>query len=147
MVLMRLDRIQKIPLKKQRGSMLVIALFVIIIMALLGLTMVRLLSASADAVIHEVYGVRALNAAQSSLEISIQRAFPATQDGASVCSASSFLFTNTQGLENCSAFTSCTLITGFEDETVSYYRFESTGLCSQGKVTASRTVAVDAILE
>lgn len=124
-----------------------IALFVIIIMALLGLTMVRLLSASADAVTHEVYGVRALNAAQSSLEMSIRQAFPATQDGASVCTISSYTFASIPGLQNCSASTSCTLITGFEDETINYYRFQSTGLCSEGKVTASRTVAVDAILE
>lgn len=133
--------------KKQQGSMLVIALFVIIIMALLGLTMVRLLSASADAVIHEVYGVRALNAAQSSLEISIRQAFPATQDGASVCTSSSYTFNAIPGLQNCTASATCTLITGFEDETIEYYRFQSTGFCSAGKVTASRTVAVDAILE
>ncbi|GAA0856552.1 type II secretory pathway protein [Aliiglaciecola litoralis] len=134
-------------LDSQRGSMLVISLFVIIIMALLGLTMVRLLSASADAVIHEVYGARALQAAQSSLELTIKKAFPLTQDGASVCSTNTKSFANTPGLQRCLTISSCSLTTGFVDETTQYYRFQSIGICTAGKVTASRTVAVDAILE
>lgn len=133
--------------KSQRGSMLVISLFVIIIMALLGLTMVRLLTASADAVIHEVYGARALLAAQSALEQTLKDTFPLTQDGASVCSAQTITFVNVSGLENCSAVSSCSLTTGFVGETTQYYHFQSIGICSAGKVTASRTVAVDAILE
>lgn len=134
-------------IKPQSGSMLVISLFVIIIMALLGLTMVRLLSASADAVVHEVYGARALLAAQSTLELTLKDAFPLTQDGASVCSSQTKAYTNVPGLEKCLAFSSCTLTTGFKDETTQYYSFQSIGICSAGKVTASRTVAVDAILE
>lgn len=130
--------------------MLVIALFVIIIMALLGLTMVRLLSASADAVIHEVYGVRALQAAQSSLERQIQLAFPLTQDGAGNCDTNTFstkAFVNVPGLENCFTFASCSPTDGFAGETVTHYSFESTATCGAGKVIASRTVAVDAIVE
>ena len=131
----------------QRGSMLVISLFIIIIMALLGLTMVRLLTASADAVIHEVYGARALLAAQSALEQTLKDTFPLTQDGASVCGAQSIDFAAVTGLENCSAVSSCSLTTGYVGETIQYYHFQSIGICSAGKVTASRTVAVDAILE
>ncbi|WP_260681491.1 type II secretory pathway protein [Aliiglaciecola sp. M165] len=141
-------------LKRQQGSMLVIALFVIIIMALLGLTMVRLLSASADAVIHEVYGVRALQAAQSSLERQIQLAFPLTQDlnneGQGNCvngATSTKLFVNVPGLENCLTVASCSPTDGFAGETVTHYSFESTATCGAGKVIASRTVAVDAIVE
>lgn len=135
-------------IRHQNGSMLVIALFVIIIMALLGLAMVRLLSASADAVIHEVYGVRALQAAQSSLELKIQEAFPLTQDGAGSCnSTNTKAFVNVPGLENCFTITSCSLTNGFVGETTEYYSFQSTGICAAGKVIASRTVAVDAIVE
>ncbi|GAC13779.1 hypothetical protein [Aliiglaciecola lipolytica] len=135
-------------LQKQSGSMIVIALFVIIVMALLGLTMVKLLNSSADAVIHEVYGARALHAAQSSMEINIKSAFPLTQDGAGNCdSLTTIAFATVPGLQNCYAIASCTLTTGFVDETTQYYHFESTGICSAGKVTASRSVAVDAIVE
>ena len=133
--------------KHQRGSMLVISLFVIIVMALLGLTMLRLLTASADAVVHEVYGARALLAAQSTLELTLKDAFPLTQDGASVCSTQTKTYANVAGLENCSAVASCSVTTGFVGETIQYYSFQSIGICSAGKVTASRTVAVDAILE
>ena len=61
---------------KQRGSMLVISLFVIIVMALLGLTLSRLLSASSESIIYEVYGQRALNAARAGVEAQIALAFP-----------------------------------------------------------------------
>lgn len=136
-------------LHKQRGSMLVIALFVIVIMSLLGLTMVRLLSASADVVIHEVYGTRALQAAQSSLEQQIQIAFPLTQDGAGSCDGTlrQTDYSNVSGLENCLAFSSCAQTSGFDGETITHYSFESEGTCSAGKVTASRKLAVDAIVE
>ncbi|MDO6713214.1 type II secretory pathway protein [Aliiglaciecola sp. 2_MG-2023] len=110
--------------------------------------MVKLLSASADSVIHEVYGARALHAAQSSMERNIKEAFPLTQDGSGSCdSLSTFSFASVPGLQNCLSVSSCTLTTGFVDETTQYYHFESTGICTAGKVTASRTVAVDAIVE
>ena len=72
---------------EQRGSMLVIALFVIIVMALLGLTLSRLLSSSSDAIIHEVYGQRALNAARAGVEEQIALAFPI--NGSASCSVTS----------------------------------------------------------
>ncbi|GAA6184451.1 MSHA biogenesis protein MshP [Aliiglaciecola sp. NS0011-25] len=144
---MFLNSAQSSP-KRQSGSMIIIALFVIIVMAILGLTMVKLLSASADSVIHEVYGARALHAAQSSMERNIKEAFPLTQDGSGSCdSLSTFSFASVPGLQNCLSVSSCTLTTGFVDETTQYYHFESTGICTAGKVTASRTVAVDAIVE
>ena len=68
--------------RKQRGSMLVIALFIIIVLAILGLAMLRMLAASADSVVSEVYGQRALNAARAGVERSIAAAFPVV--GASI---------------------------------------------------------------
>ncbi|MDO6695536.1 type II secretory pathway protein [Aliiglaciecola sp. 3_MG-2023] len=135
-------------LHQQSGSMLIIALFVIVIMTLLGLTMVKLLSSSSDSVIHEVYGARALHAAQSSMERNVKDAFPLTQDGSGSCdSLSTFSFASVPGLQNCLTVSSCTLTTGYEDETTQYYHFESTGICQSGRIVASRTVAVDAIVE
>ncbi len=62
--------------QNQRGSMLVISLFVIVVMGLLVLTLIRLLSASSDTLIYEVYGLRAHQAAKSGLELKLTEVFP-----------------------------------------------------------------------
>lgn len=127
--------------------MLVISLFVIVIMAFLGLSMVKLLSASADSVIHEVYGLRALNSAQSAIEQKVLLAFP-LNNAAGVCNDTVNIdYSAVAGLENCTVVASCTEIPGFVDESTTYYRFSSRATCSGGKVIASRSVAVDAIVE
>jgi len=133
---------------KQQGSMLVISIFVIVIMAFLGLSMVKLLSASADSVIHEVYGLRALNSAQSAIEQKVLRAFPLNNE-VGVCDNNINIdYSAIPGFENCEINTlTCTATTGFVGESTTYYRFSSRATCSGGKVTASRSVAVDAIVE
>lgn len=135
-------------LNQQRGSMLVISIFVIVIMAFLGFSMVRLLSASADAVIHEVYGLRALNSAQSAMEQKILRAFPLNNQVGVCDNTINIDYSNIAGFENCVIDSlTCTETTGFVGESTTYYRFASRATCSGGKVTASRSVAVDAIVE
>lgn len=131
-------------LSQQRGSMLIIALFVIIIMAMLGLTAVKLLNSAADKVTHEVYGLRAFAAAQSSMDKVLEKAFPLSQDGTGACNVDITNYGNTPGLEFCYAIARCSLTQGFVGESSKYYRFVSTGVCSAGDITASRTIAVDA---
>ena len=126
---------------RQRGSMLVTALFVIIVLSLLGLAMTRILSSSADAVTHEIYGIRAMNAAQSGLQRAIANAFP-LNGGAVSCASISLNFVGIPGLENCVAQASCSS-QNYAAENLDYYRFSSTGTCTIGNVITSRTVAVD----
>ena len=64
------------PDKRQRGSMLVMTLFIIIILAFLGITMVNLLSSSNQSVVYEVLGARAKMAAQSGVQRLLSTAFP-----------------------------------------------------------------------
>ena len=130
---------------KQQGSMLVISLFVIIVMALLGLTLSRLLSSSSDAIIYEVYGQRALNAARAGVEEQIALAFPIS--GSASCAASTIDFTPVPGLESCEVSAQCTQL-NVVDGSISrtFYKFTSTGTCSAGDIIATRTVSVDAML-
>jgi MSHA biogenesis protein MshP len=132
---------------KQQGSMLVIALFVIIVMALLGLTLSRLLSSSSDAIIHEVYGQRALNAARAGVEEQIALAFPI--NGAPSCNSSSgpnMVFSAIPGLENCEVSAQCSELIVVDDAiTLTYYKFISTGTCTAGDIITSRTVQVDGL--
>lgn len=134
-------------LNKQQGSMLITALFVIIVMSLLGLTLARLLSSSSDAVTHEIYGIRAMNAAQSALQMKISQAFPL--DGSTAICESATIdisFNAIPGLENCSAVATCT-DEDFTEDNVIYYQFESTGTCTASDVITTRTVAVDGKVE
>ena len=137
---------QPFPLAKksaQRGSMLVIALFVIIVLALLGLTMTRLLSSSSEAIIHEVLGQRALNAARAGIECAIADEFGAGCNHPVVKE-----FSGVAGLENCSynvvKATPKTITDGAK--VFSYLTFGSTGQCTAGKINVTRFVYVDAML-
>lgn len=127
--------------------MLVIALFVIIVMALLGLTLSRLLSASSDSIIYEVYGQRALNAARAGMEAQIALAFPIS--GTASCTAVSgptIDFTAIPGLESCEVSAQCSqlnVVDGNISRTL--YKFSSTGTCKGVEVIASRTVHVDGL--
>lgn len=133
--------------KKQGGAMLVVAIFIIVVMTLLGLAMTRLISASSDTVIYEVYGLRALNAAQTGAQHMVAEAF--ALDGSTTCSGSVQRdLSAIAGLEACRFEASCAQAT-FTQPTgqVVYYRFSSTGTCAAGDIIASRQVAIEAKVE
>jgi MSHA biogenesis protein MshP len=127
----------------QRGSMMVIALFVIVVLGLLGLTMTRLLSSSSEAIIHEVLGQRALNAARAGINCAV-----AKQLGAGCVNPSSKTFTGVAGLENCSyeyeIGTPRAIVDGNKEFT--YWTFNSTGQCRVGNTNVTRSVYIDAMV-
>ena len=63
-------------IKRQQGSSLVIALFIMIVFMLLGTAMVRILSTGAETIAYEVLGTRSLAAANSALQADLQQLFP-----------------------------------------------------------------------
>lgn len=129
---------------RQRGSMLVIALFVIIVFGLLGLTMTRLLSSSSETVIYEVLGQRALNAARTGLERCLAAKYP-TPSSTATCA--DYTFVNVPGLENCrfsvSPSPDVTVVDG--GNTFTYSKFTSVGRCDAGNIIVTREVYVDAL--
>ncbi|MFT4789386.1 MAG: MSHA biogenesis protein MshP [Paraglaciecola sp.] len=127
----------------QQGSMLVIALFVIIVLALLGLTMTRLLSSTSETIIHEVLGQRAINAARSGIECAV-----AAELGAGCSNPVYKELTGVTGLENCSYSVVETPPKTITDggETFTYLTFTGTGQCTAGKINVTRFVYVDAML-
>ena len=142
---MSLKRVLVNSRQRQHGSMLVIALFVIVVLAYLGLTVTKLLSASNDKVIYEVLGQKALNAARSGIECRI--AATITEVINTNCSnGAKKEFTNVPGLENCQ-YTSQVDQKTVKDKGITkfYYQFSSTGQCAVGNVVVSRTVYVDAM--
>lgn len=60
---------QRNPPFKHRGGALVVAIFIIVVMSILGIAMVRILGDLSRATVSEVYGARAYAAARSGAEI------------------------------------------------------------------------------
>ncbi|WP_425891064.1 MSHA biogenesis protein MshP [Aeromonas veronii] len=142
---------------RMRGSALMIALFVIVVMALLAAAMGRFLVDSGEKNTVEVRSVRALLAAQSGLEVALYRLFPkrtlAQPTPPAVCLASSPLsFTSTPGLTNCQAVVRCaTVPVTYNGSVTNGYRLESVGTCGSSDLNSanpdfavSRTLMVEA---
>lgn len=128
--------------KYQGGSALVIAVFIIVIMTLLGTSLVRMMSASAETVAYEVLGTRAYQAAQSGLQRKLAAVFP-LEPIIGVCTTSELYdFSAIQGLENCRA----TSVECTETEIlgVTYYTIKSRGQCDIAGVLTSREIEVRA---
>tara|TARA_R110002167_G_scaffold346002_1_gene556520 strand:+ start:2001 stop:2417 length:417 start_codon:yes stop_codon:yes gene_type:complete len=134
--------------------MLVIALFVIIVLALLGLTMTRLLSSSSETIIYEVLGQRALNAAKAGIECAVAEELDKLDVGNvdemhTGCNNLSFKeFSGVAGLEGCSysiESNSKDIVDGAKNFT--YWTFASTGRCTAGNIKVTRLVFVDAMVQ
>lgn len=128
--------------------MLVIALFVIIVFGMLGLTMTRLLASSSESVIYEVLGQRALNAARTGLERCLAAKYPITAGGSPCSNPTNFVFTGIAGLENCSyqVTPDNDIVVTDNSNTFTYSKFTSIGRCDAGDIIVSREIYVDALV-
>lgn len=144
---------------RAKGSALVIAIFVIVVMSLLGAGLSRMLSSSAQSIAYEVIGTRAYSMAQSGLQWGLQQRFPLLPsvpthcDGdnvssTSVASVGSVILnppasmSNANGLQNCQVLTlTCTDI---KVDDVVYYTITSTAQCTVAEVETTRTLEVSA---
>lgn len=128
-----------------RGSTLVIAIFIIVIMSLLGVALVRMISVSSQGVAYEVLGTKAFQAAQSGMQWELQQVFP-LGGGAGVCDDNDpgFAISNADGMALCTIKTTCKAIAG----AAGHYILTSTGQCGDGNsednIVAVRTVEVQA---
>ena len=131
---------------KQRGSALVIAIFIIIVLSALGAALVNMLDSSQEGVAYEVLGTRAYTAAQSGLQWQLAEVFPLSSN-AIACKSQADInsrtpnFLNIKGLAQCNVSVTCS---DFELDSIRYFSITSTGQCNiDGEVT-SRRVAVEA---
>ncbi|WP_159459887.1 MULTISPECIES: PilX N-terminal domain-containing pilus assembly protein [Colwellia] len=128
---------------KQKGSALVLALFIMVVMSLLGSALVRMISSNAETIVYEVLGTRAYQAAQAGAQRKLSEVFPLLPDS-KVCSANSvYDFSTIAGLENCQA-SDVDCIAGPVVDGVTYYTITSTGQCTVADVFTSRTIEIKA---
>lgn len=129
---------------KQNGSALVIAIFIIVVMTLLGSALVKMSSSNAETIAYEVIGTRAYQAAQAGAQRKLSEVFPLLPSvGACEVNSEPWDFSTVKGLEGCEAVNvSC--IPGPTVDGVTYYTVTSTGQCSIAGVFTSRQIEIKA---
>lgn len=129
---------------KQRGSALVLALFIIVVTTLLGAALVRMISANSETIVYEVIGTRAYQAAQAGAQRKLSEVFPLLP-GSVQCTQNTLYneFSTVQGLENCVA-TNVDCVEGPTVDDIVYYTITSTGQCNVAEVFTSRTIEIKA---
>ena len=131
---------------RQSGSALVIAIFVIIVLSLLGAALVKILDSSQESVAFEVLGTRAYNAAQTGIQWQLAQIFP-FDSVSQACSAISFTppdISDISGFEGCEIKLTVDSCADFLHDGTRYYTVMSTGQCNIGAETTSRTLEVEA---
>lgn len=130
--------------KAQKGSAMVIAIFIIVVMLLLVVAMSQMLNKSKASIAYEVLGTRAFFAAQSGMERSLALLFPLDSPALTACPAAlaplEISFDAVNGLESCQVVVSCVPET---KGTITHFRLSSTGSCDGGAIQTSRTIEME----
>jgi len=135
-------------MKLQQGSMLVMAIFIIVIFGLLASALSSILSSSQDTVSYEVLGVRAQTTANAGLEAGLYRVLR-NSVACSVTPAATPLTVaidnSVVGLAQCNVSVTCSQRAAINGSTATYYILNSTGTCVAGnnKFTATRNLKAE----
>jgi len=117
-----------------------LALFVMIVLMLLGTALVNVLMTSSESIAQEVIGTRALAAANSGAQGELQKLFP-LNGGGTYCNVGTVSndytdFSDVSGLMHCEATTTCERYAFDSKTSISYYRVTSIGKCGSGSMDA-----------
>lgn len=139
-----MHNLKRYPGQSQGGSALVVAIFVIIIMSLIGSALVRMQGSSAEAIVYEVIGTRAYTAAQSGVQWQLTELFPLNTVGITLCKGviSEPDLTTSAGLEFCAVEVTCN--DTISHDGVQFYTIRSKGTCSTAGIETSRTIEIEA---
>ncbi|ABE56612.1 MSHA biogenesis protein MshP [Shewanella denitrificans OS217] len=131
-----------LPLK-QRGSALVMSIFVITVMFLLAAALINIVSDADDSVNQEVLGTRALATANSGADAALARLFPLA-GGVSNCDAvttPAWTPPASLGFSGCRVTLECF---SYSVGTQTQYRIISEAICELGNMRVRRQVEVEA---
>lgn len=130
---------------KQRGLSLVIAIFILVVLSLLGAAMINILSIGTESVAREVLSTRALFAAESGAERKLNEIF---NPGGSVepgeCTNETYAQADLGGIQGCadlSVVISCVLV---PVNGINYFTITSEASCGATGSAAVRRVQVQA---
>lgn len=145
-------RNHKKTLFKQQGFLLPLALFILVVMGVLALTISRTATQTNMASIQEIMNVQAFYAAESGAQRGMKHLFfdstqPPTRTSVdSQCSNLSTIYNFTaDGLKACNAEVNCAF-TKDGDDIRSFYTITSTGRCGEDQYRAERTIEVGSFM-
>jgi MSHA biogenesis protein MshP len=126
------------------------AIFIIIVISMLGMSLVSMQRDSAEGTSYEVYAARAYLAAYSASEMALIKLFPlgTSEASAAACTTTEQTVTlpddsNTVGFHGCSAGYKCSTISG-KDGSNTRYRIVSTATCQTNLINTRRQITVEA---
>ena len=134
---------------KQQGAMLVIAIFILVVLGLLGAAFASLFQSSQTSVSYEVLGIRAQAAANAGAEAGLYRILRLAQSCNVMATGSTTpttdialtLDTTESALVQCAVAVKCGQRAAISGSTYTFYVLTSTATCSAGNnISATRTV-------
>lgn len=131
----------------QAGFSLPVAIFVLVVLSLLGAAMTRMLATGAQSVGFEVLSARAFYAAESGAQWGMNTLFPPIGPPAGTCFAQQNLSFGASGLNGCNAQVTCAgpvVVANAGGATSTQFRISSRGTCGSGTDTATRVIEVGA---
>lgn len=129
--------------RAQQGVSLVVAVFILVVLSLLGAAMINVLSGGTDSVAREVLSARALFVAESGAQRMLSDIFPpgGATNSAACTNAPGY---NWPGIIGCSSVSTSFTCSGVTVNSVYYVTITSTGSCGPSGNPAARTVEVQA---
>ena len=124
-------------LGRMQGSMLMIAIMVILVFGILTAGMARLLSASGDQVGYEILGSRAWATANSGLEWGLYKLTRQWSSCATLASTAPAGTLDSSGFPHCQLVLDCTLLALSAGNST---LLKATGVCDNGELTVQRKV-------
>ncbi len=146
---MRLNSSKYHSIKKQQGSTLVVAIFVIVVLGALVAGLSSLVRTTSESVVVEVLGARSFMAAQSGLERGMVKLYSPNQNPVEICRSSALGSESGNVLDldtNCKATVTCREPYEYElasKEVEVHLRLESVGSCAGGGEETSRELAIE----
>lgn len=139
-----------------QGAALPVALFIIVVMALVGAALVRIIVDTSSGVVNDVIGQRAFNAARSGAELFLVQLFPLDEPtNESLCGERDAALSpddnddlavytesfTTAGLHGCSAHVYCDFAAA---EGITHFRIVSQGRCDAGDLSYTKELLLEA---
>lgn len=165
---MYLNRYRLQTAKQQRGFLIPLALFIVVVIGSLALVIARTSTQTNTASVQELLSVQTFYAAESGTQRGMQVLFfpdaSDRQDADTRCVAmnQTFNFSGIVGLEHCTAQINCACLyndnspcapaitANYDDDTslpTSFYTVTTVATCGQGNYRADRTIQAGAFLE
>lgn len=137
-----------------QGAALPVALFIIVVMALVGAALVRIVVDTSAGVVNDVIGQRAFNAARSGAELFLVQLFPLDEPtNESLCGERDAALSpddhvavytesfTTAGLHGCSVHVYCDFAAA---EGITHFRIVSQGRCDAGDLSYTKELLLEA---